>query len=75
MITVQRHPETQFITHMLSVFPGRPDMQINGSSILLGAAYSLFTEGGTAGPPDHVRVVSDSGQDVQAFSGVIGREL
>ena len=41
--------------------PG-PDVQINGSSILLGAVYSLFTEGGLAGQPDHVKVVSDSGQ-------------
>jgi len=36
-----------------------PDVQINGSSILLGAVYSFFTEGGLARPPDHVKVVSD----------------
>lgn len=46
--------------------PG-PDVQIQGSSILLGGVFSLFTEGATAGPPDHVRVVSDSGQELHDF--------
>ena len=41
--------------------PG-PDVQIDGTSILLGEVYSLFTEGGLAGEPDHVKVVGDSGQ-------------
>jgi len=40
-------------------------VQINGNSILLGLVYAFFTNGALVGPPDHVKVVSDSGNDVR----------
>ncbi|HKP36366.1 MAG TPA: hypothetical protein VJT71_05870 [Pyrinomonadaceae bacterium] len=40
--------------------PG-PEVEISGSDIFLGTVYGLFTEGGGVGPPDHVKVVSDTG--------------
>jgi hypothetical protein len=39
-----------------------PDVQIDGTSILLGGVYSIFSMGAISGPPDHVKVVSDTGQ-------------
>jgi hypothetical protein len=47
--------------------PG-PDRQINTASILLGAVYSIFTDGATAGPPHHLKVISD---DTITLSGAL----
>ena len=41
--------------------PG-PEAEISASSLLLGAVYSFFTGGAPVGPPDHVKVLSDTGQ-------------
>lgn len=38
--------------------PG-PDVGIWGNTITLGTVFSLFTEGATAGPPHHLKVISD----------------
>ena len=38
--------------------PG-PDVGISFSSILLGYVFSIFTQGGTSGPPHHLRVIHD----------------
>lgn len=40
--------------------PG-PETQIDAGSILLGTVYSFFTGGAPVGPPDHIKVVSDTG--------------
>ena len=53
--------------------PG-PSTEIDFSSIVLGSVYSYFTEGATAGPPDHVRVISDTGQSEQQC-GTIRRRI
>jgi hypothetical protein len=37
-----------------------PDVQIDGTSILLGGVYSIFSMGATSGPPHHLKVVSDN---------------
>ena len=42
--------------------PG-PIMEIDFGSIFLGSVFSVFTQGGTSGPPHHLRVIFDS--DVQ----------
>ena len=39
--------------------PG-PEVDVFSNSIFLGTIFSLFTAGGTAGPPDHLKVVSDT---------------
>ena len=38
--------------------PG-PDVAISFSDILLGYVFSIFTDGGTSGPPHHLRVILD----------------
>lgn len=54
--------------------PG-PDAQIDYSTILLGTVFSIFTEGATAGQPDHVKVVSDTGQTQRSICGFPIRAL
>lgn len=39
--------------------PG-PEMGIGLSDILLGYVFSIFTDGGTSGPPHHLRVIHDN---------------
>ncbi|HEX8847316.1 MAG TPA: hypothetical protein VF791_21915 [Pyrinomonadaceae bacterium] len=39
--------------------PG-PETAISYNTIILGAVYSIFTEGGTAGQPHHLKLVSDT---------------
>ena len=43
--------------------PG-PEVDIFSNSISLGTVFSLFTEGATAGPPHHMKVLSDVTEDV-----------
>jgi hypothetical protein len=53
--------------------PG-PSTEIDFASIVLGSVYSYFTEGATAGPPDHLKVISDTGQAEQQC-GTIRRRI